>query len=571
MNFFNTIFLKLVLLPSGLYKKMGVNVQQLKAILTAKLIMDDRRVSGFQQMRQKAQKKPVRFATISTMFISVLVGSFFLFSFQFGDNYITRFALYFSFYISFLASLLISDFTSVLIDIRDNYIILPKPVSGQTFVLSRLLHIFIHVCKIILPMMVPAIIYLAINLGAAAVAAYLPMIFMATLFTIFLINAIYILILKLTTPQKFQNIISYIQIAFAIAFYAAYQLMPRLMNQVRFAKFDISSSRPWAFIPSYWFAAGWQQLYHFTQSLPLIGFLALSFIVPVLSLWVVIKYFAPSFNQKLSLITGSTGESSNVDQKGTVKKTSASSYSGWLANIFTKRGPEHMGFLFTWKMMQRSRDFKMKVYPSIGYMVVIIGLMLFNMKTVSFSDIMQQTKQGKAAALLVIYFSNLMLISALAQITLSDKFKAAWIFFVTPVKTPGNIISGAIKACIAQFYFPIAALTIIVLTVLAGVRILPNVLFGIANCLLITAVSAYISAKKLPFSAPAAIRDTAGGFMRAISTLFIGSVVGVMHYLLYNITAVIIILTLLSGGAAWFVFDSISRYDWQKVNSTYNE
>lgn len=570
MNVVNTLLLKLVLLPAPLYRKMGVNMQQLKAILTAKLIMDDRRPGSFQQMQQKKQKKPVRFATLSTMLIAVLVGIFFVFTFKVGENYITRFSLYFSFYIAFLASLLISDFTSVLIDIRDNYIILPKPVSGQTFVLSRLLHIFIHVCKIVLPMMAPALVYLYATLGITAVAAYLPMILMATLFTIFLINALYILILKLTTPQKFQNIISYIQIAFAIFFYAAYQLVPRLMEKVQFKHFDLSTSKPWALVPSYWFAVGWQQLYHFTSSLPLTFFLLLSFIVPVMSLWVVVKYFAPSFNQKLSLITGSTGEASPGD-KTAIKKVEKTGYSEWLASVFTKRGAEHMGFLFTWKMMLRSREFKMKVYPSIGYMIVIIVLMNFNMKTGSFRDVAANNSNGRVASLIIIYFGNLMLISALAQITLSDKFKAAWIFFVSPVKTPGNIISGAVKACIAQFYFPLALTTLIVLTALGGFKIVPNVLFGIANCLLVTAVSAYMTVKKLPFSAAPTTRDAGGGFMRVLAVMIIGSVAGGLHYFLYNITPVIIILTLLSGGAAWFVFDGIRNYTWKKVYSTYND
>ncbi len=571
MNIINTILLKLVLLPGGLYKKMGVNLAHLKAILTAKLIMDDRRPNGFQQMQQKRRKNPVRFATVSTMFVAALIGSFFLFSFKFGDNYITHFSLYFSFYISFLASLLISDFTSVLIDIRDNYIILPKPVGGQTFVLSRLLHILIHVCKITLPMAVPAIVYLSIKLGWLAMAAYLPMVIMATLFTIFLINAIYILILKLTTPQKFQNIISYIQIVFAIFFYAAYQLMPRLMNNIKLAHYDISASKAWYFVPSYWFATGWQQLYHFTASIQLSVFLALSFIIPIASLWVVIKYFAPAFNQKLSLITGSTGEASPTNNKADAKKTKASSYSEWLANIFTKRGAERMGFLFTWKMMLRSREFKMKVYPAIGYMIVIIVLMNLNMKNASFGDVAAQNSQGKTAVLLILYFSNLIIISALAQVTLSEKFKAAWVFFVSPVKTPGNLISGAVKACIAQFYFPVAASTLVVLTALGGIWVVPNVLFGMANCLLITAVSAYITANKLPFSSPPTNKAGSGGFMRVISVMVIGTTVGAMQYFLYDITPVIIILTLLSGGAAWFVFDGISNFTWKKVFSRYED
>jgi len=63
---------------------------------------------------------------------------------------------------------LIADFTAVLIDVRDNFIIIPKPINDKTFVLSRLLHIFIHLCKSVIPMCLPALIMLAVQNGFMA-------------------------------------------------------------------------------------------------------------------------------------------------------------------------------------------------------------------------------------------------------------------------------------------------------------------------------------------------------------------------------------------------------------------
>ncbi|HVX50635.1 MAG TPA: hypothetical protein VHB48_10785 [Chitinophagaceae bacterium] len=566
MNIINKILLKIVLLPSGLYKRMGINTNQLKAILTTKLIIDDRRPNSFQQMRQKARKKPVSTATLSTMLMSLVVGGLFTYmSFILTDT-ITRFTIYFSFFIAFLASVLIADFTSVLIDIRDTYIILPKPVTDKTFVLSRLLHIFIHVCKIVIPMVLPGAIFFTASYNIAVLAAFLFMVLMATLFTIFLINACYILILKITTPQKFQNIISYIQIAFAVFFYACYQLVPRMMT--KFAGFNINHTRFIWLLPSYWFAGAIQQVYAPSPSIQLWFCAALSLVAPVFCLWLVIKYFAPSFNKKLSLISAGVSESSD---KTTVKKEGApTAYSMLLARLFTKQGTERTGFLFTWKMMLRSREFKMKVYPSIGYMLVIIVLMFFNMKGLSFSDVQLQTSKGKAATLIVIYFSNLLLIGALGQITMYDKFKAAWIFFTTPIDVPGKIVSGAVKASIAQFFFPIAFITAVILVSIAGVSIIPNILFGYCNVLLVSAVSAFLTTNKLPFSSPTTTRGSAG-MLRLFTVMILGFFIAFAHYSLYNITPVIVILAFISGGAAWMIFDSIKKYSWKKISSNYED
>src|ERR1700733_4846943 len=162
MNIFNKFFLWLVLLPSGLYRKMGIDLMQLRAILNTKLIMDDRRPSGMQQARKKKDKKPVKGATIGTMFVTAIMGCVFLFAFSVGKDYLTQLTLYFCFYIFTLTSVLISDFTSVLIDVRDNLIILPKPINDKTFVLARLLHIVIHVSKLVTPMALPGVIAIGI-------------------------------------------------------------------------------------------------------------------------------------------------------------------------------------------------------------------------------------------------------------------------------------------------------------------------------------------------------------------------------------------------------------------------
>src|SRR4051812_4577542 len=143
MNLFNKIFLKLALLPSRVYGKLGADVAQLRSIVTIKLVMDDRRPNTLQQTRRQSDK-PVSMATLGTMFISLLMGLLLLISFAVGEDMVTRMTIYFSFFFFMLSATLISDFTSVLIDVRDNYIILPKPVSDRTFVIARLLHIFIH-------------------------------------------------------------------------------------------------------------------------------------------------------------------------------------------------------------------------------------------------------------------------------------------------------------------------------------------------------------------------------------------------------------------------------------------
>src|SRR4026208_1503475 len=98
MNFINKIFLKLALLPSGIYRNIGVDISQLTSILATKLTMDDRRPGTMQQVRnRKPSDKPVTKATLGMMFLSALMGLLYLISFLVGNDPVTQLTVYFTF------------------------------------------------------------------------------------------------------------------------------------------------------------------------------------------------------------------------------------------------------------------------------------------------------------------------------------------------------------------------------------------------------------------------------------------------------------------------------------------
>ena len=556
-------------MPAGIYKSMGINIIQLKAILHTKLILDDRRPNTIHQTSQKKQKKPISFATFGTMLLSGFMGCFFLISFFIGNDTTTRFTIYFSFFIFVLASTLIADFTSVLIDVRDNVIILPKPVTDKTFVLARLLHILIHISKMVLPMVLPAMIYIGVQKGILQLIPFNFLVVFATLFSIFLINALYILILKLTTPERFKVIISYFQIFFAIIFYGGYQLVPRLINKAALENYTISTNS-WAWlIPSYWFAGSMEFMTSLHFSFTLFTCFIFSILIPIFCIWVVIKYFAPSFNQKLSMISGSEAASAPTvnEHKKSIRTTSV--YLNTITEKFTETGAERMSFLHTWKMTSRSRDFKMKVYPSLGYIVVYVFIMFFSNKGIRLSDLQDQTGSGKTIFIGLIYFSSFVLIMAISQILYSEKYKAAWIYYITPIDSPGKVISGAIKSIIVKFYLPLVTLTTLAAILMVGPRIIPNLLLGLFNQLLITCTIGYISIRAFPF---AQLQNQAkSNFIRGIFSFVIPVAIALLHYVIYGMMPVVIILTVLSGIACWFMMDAIKTKNWSQIKTLYQD
>jgi len=563
MNPVDKFFLWFFMLPASIYEKAGVDVLQLRAILTAKLTMDNRRQTAFKRPNRNQEKKEINKATLGMMFGSFFMGLILLFSFSFGVDLITKLTFFTTMFIFIMCITLITDFTSVLIDVRDNFIILPKPITDATFVASRLLHITIRTFLIIVPLTLPGFIGVVVMEGISVVLPFMLMVLMSSLFSIFLINAVYILILKITTPSKFQTIISYIQIGFTILIFAGYQILPRLRENSAIAHTSLKDLSYIQYYPPYWFADGCQALAKMDFSGSGLVSLILAILVPIVSIWVVIRFFAPSFNRKLSLITARTEEQSKAAVK-TRKKISFFRPEK-LAALFTKTGSEYMGFLFSWRMMGRSRDFKMKVYPSFG-MILVIGIM-FIFKAPWSGSIASGSVNGMLIMMLAfVYLSSLLLTAALTNLPYSEKYKASWIFYSAPVESPGKVICGAVKSVMVSIYFPIALILLVVGLVLSGPGILPNMLFGVINVLLIGAVNAYLTVRKLPFSSILDGSANGGTFLKSMLLMILLGVVGVIHWVISGYIWAVISLLLLSLLLIWIIFNEIKALSWDKLS-----
>lgn len=565
MHAINRGLLKTILLPKVLYRRMGIDTRLLRTILVTKLTIDDRRPNSMQMMRKK-DDKPINAATIGTIFMSAVLGLLYLGAFFFSDDEATALTFYFSLFFFMLSASLISDFTSVLIDVRDNYIILPKPVNDRTVLMARVLHIFIHVCKLVIPMSLPGVVYMGFTKDIYSTVPFLLMILFLTFFVLFFINALYILILRVTTPARFQSIISYVQIFFAVAIYGGYQVVPRLAGSMEGFRMD-PAEYPWLLaVPTYWFAAGWQVLYYFNGSTMQALAALLSIGVPVASIWVMFRYLAPSFNNKLSLISSASGNTTTSGKKK--EPVTSSRYLHLLGRLFTHKGPERMGFLFTWKMMARSRDFKIKVYPAIGYMAVYVVLILFRSDgsepfSEADSDLIKSTVIGG------LYISSYLLIVAATHIRQSEKFKAGWFFFSSPLQHPGEVILGAVKAGIFRFYIPMAVITAGLAFYFAGPSVLPNLVLGFFNQLLAVCVMVYMNHKFFPFTLPERANEKAGSFIKGMFLLLVVGIIGLAHYLVYSLLPAVIVFSFLSIAATWYIMGSIRATSWEKLRRQY--
>src|ERR1700712_2338443 len=153
------IFLSFIAFFNPILEKAGVNTDQLHQILKVKLMMDDRRPNAMFAARRSVKtnngnvKNP-----LLVSFFTVLMGVFIgLVLFLNKTAYLGQ-TLYFLIFMVLMALTLISDFTTVLIDVRDQFILLPRPVNDRTIAVSRIMHISIYVLRLALLQGLPGII-----------------------------------------------------------------------------------------------------------------------------------------------------------------------------------------------------------------------------------------------------------------------------------------------------------------------------------------------------------------------------------------------------------------------------
>jgi ABC-2 type transport system permease protein len=558
------LLLKLVSLFMPLLERTGVDTNQLYEILKVKLLIDGRRPSTMFAGRRKATATSGKTSTSwAVSLVTVLMGAFLgaiLFIFKMP---LVGQTVYFSMFMVLMALTLITDFTTVLLDVRDQYIIMPRPVNDRTLAVSRILHISIYVFRLAFLQALPGIIMIGFIDGLLAVPVFIVQIIQITFLSILLVNVVYLVLMKLVSPQKFKDIISYFQIGFSIFIFGAYYLLPRLINVSVLAKIDLLQY-PWSyFLPPVWIAALNEVLIHPGRATLITSLMAIIGVtVPLAGLWLVAKVLAPGFNRSLSIAATSDGNTSAPVTPGVVRK-SKFDIVGKIANFTAADPVENAGFRITWKLAARIREFKIKVYPAFAY--VPIYFLYFSLNGKGSLDQRLDHLQGGNAYIFLIYLSTFIISAILQHISFSEKYKPAWVYYALPITHPGKILSGMFKAVVTLYYFPYCLIISAVSIAIWGPAVINDLILAFFVGLIYGILMALFMVKGLPFSKPVLVKQSGG---RIITSLLITSViagVGFAHYFLARWEMLIWALAALSIFIYMIMLYYYKRQTWESI------
>jgi hypothetical protein len=288
--------------------------------------------------------------------------------------------------------------------------------------------------------------------------------------------------------------------------------------------------------------------------------------MPVACLGVVIKILAPMYARQLAgLASGSAGATTKQNVQH-IKPDSR--YSSLLASLVTSRGIERTSFLLTWKMMLRNRDFKLKAYPAIGYIAVLIIMMFVRRDSdTSISESLSITGENgsRFSFLMILYFSGLAGLTGIGLINFTDHFKASWVFYASPIKQPGLLITGAFKAAVAQLQLPFYLLSITWLTTINGLAALPHICAALTNLGLMGILMVYFSQLHIPWSkAPNEDSHSGNALKGLMLILLLGSVVTI-HYFAFNYTIAVLLIFAASAITLKLLLSSVAKAGWSRI------
>lgn len=556
----NKILLYLIMLPAGLWRRMGADVTQLKAILSVKLKMDDRKPIGFGRP-QSNKKKTIKYASTVAFILSFFVGFMYIFPLiVFDDPFLALFGLY-TMLTVLLTFGLVTDFSNVLVDTRDKLIIFPKPISDKTIFLSRVLHIFIYFFRSVFPMSLISWIVWGVLKGWKGALWFPIPLFLLTLISLFFVMACYSLLLRLTKPEKFKDVIGYFQIFFSILVFSTYYLvMPQLRNHELFEHFDIKTIEWIKYTPTYWLASCWYWVEPKAAEIAGTGwFSILAVIAPFAMLWVTVKFFAPSFIRKISAIDGVEV----TTPKNKSKQSTKSKFYLSLAGMFNRTAASKAGFSIAWLQTSRSRAFKMRVYPGFAYVFVYFFYLFLN-TNVPYSQLLEKMA-GTESHLILLYMTSFILLNAVTNMNMTEQYKASWVYYTSPLEAPGRIMGGAFKAMWVKYYLPFVVVVTAFVLYVWGIGAWIDIVLATTNVTTYVLILMYLGNRYLPFSMPEQMKTKAGkAILKMVFAIVFMGCMGFAHYVIYFMWLKVL-LALVSIALLWTIWDSYINTSWKQL------
>jgi ABC-2 type transport system permease protein len=553
-----TFYIKILFLFRPIFLRLGVNFEQLAAIVEVKLKMDNRR-SRFSHMSKSNKESNASFYW--TLFLYMLFSTVFAVIIAVSGSITAVYSVVFSYIMVMLGMTLITDFSAVILDSSDNAVLLPRPIDDRTLFIARITHIMMYLLSILLALCIPTLIVTAVKHGIGVACMFLIISLLDLLLVVFLTNIFYLILMKFTSEERLRNIINSFQIVVTFIIMGGYRLVGRLIN-IDVLMSNVAVQTKWwhYLVPPIWMGNSMDvAINHHLDSTKFI-FIFLTITVPFLVVFLVNNIFSDVFSQKISGIDIEKREEKQIH------KIENEDFLSRLSKVFTGTPIERGAFEFVWKITARDRKFKLRVYPSLAYLLIYPILMIGsgNNNGSSIWQQVQNLSESPNIGIMIIYLCGTILLTIRSQISQSEEFKASWIYNLAPITQPGEILSGTLRSVLVKFVLPVCIVLSIVLSIIWGVSMLDDLIFGMLTIINLDLLLSIGMSSELPFSAEVK-KNGGGSFARNLMYVFITGIIGIIHYFLMQVPYLIAVFDLFQLILSLYLFKKYREISWSKI------
>jgi ABC-2 type transport system permease protein len=535
-------------------ERMGANHNQFISLLKLKLTIDDRNTKRLSGKTGNKKSNVLLWQSVTQIVLGALFTSIlFIIKSDFTYYYFAH-----TFIMVMMAMMIISEFTTILFDTSENAIIQPLPIKGNTISLSRNAHVLIYLSLIAFNLSFLPILLAIFKFGIVSAIIFIFTIFLNTLFTLFLANLLYLIIMRLASGEKLKNLLMYFQIVVAIMFMAGYQFGMKMVDTSVFQDMKVPVRWFTFFVPPAFFSGFIETFTTIIFDSNHIIFVAEAIFIPATAIYFTGKYLTPVFNRKLMDI--------EQGDRSSKIKTEVSG-KGLLLNIFmsliVSGNEEKASFKLMWKMAGRERLFLQTLLPSYGYIIIMIVLPFFTNPT-DFGKLIESDKY-----LVFLYVFLLVAATLPTALLIGNNKQSSWIFRCVPLNSPAVLFKGFINAAFVRFFIPIYIIVSITICSVWGIKVFPDAIIALMSIYLFTLLFYFLQRPDFPFSQEKAATSGGAGFIRAFVVFTLAIVVGFLHkFLIHWMSYANLLLIPLYAVAIYYVNHILiyRKIDWKVVD-----
>lgn len=516
-------FLKLLDTFKGIYTKIGVDYDKMRLILSMKLTLDSRRTSTIMMNSAEGDSEEGKNSFNKALIMYAIMGIFIGLTTMFSFNKMYTYTISFGMFMFLILTIFISDFSNVLLDMRDKNIIGTKGIDNKTINAAKLTHICYYIFLTSLALSWLTIIGM-FRSGILIGVIFILELIIIDIFMVVITALLYLLILRFFDGEKVKDIINFVQIALTIIMTISYQFLGRMFDIVDLN--IIYESKIWnIFLPPMWFAAPLYAIDGGQINKIIITLIVLAFLVPIIAITLYIKNTS-KFEDSLSKL--------NIAKNNEKERKNGLFYK--IGRYMCRNNEEKAAYDLSVCIIKREREFKLMTYPSLGFGIVFPLLFIFMFSM----DFINEIKNISLYMSLNIYWFVFMVPTLLMTLQYSNNYKAAWIYEAAFISDKSNIYKGAYKALISNLLLPLYLFESIIFIVIFGIKIVPILIITFAFLLIFVVIEHLIGKNSLPFTLKfGEVNKSQNIINTLLGMVILGIAVGINYFMLFNIYALV--------------------------------